>query len=582
MFARAVTKDLRCRASLAWQRFTLAPGGERLANDRSRLVATLVGLAALYFLAGKLGLGFATVHSSASAVWPPTGIALGAFLIFGLRVWPAIFAGAFLVNASTAGSLLTSLGIATGNTLEGLLGAWLVHGFAGGAACFERARDIFKFTALAALLATTVSATIGVSTLALGGYAAWADFGAIWLTWWLGDAAGALIVAPLLVLWAPRRSPPIPPERRFEAAWLGLSVVGVATLVFVAPPLRDYPLTFLCLPPLAWAAFRFGPREVATVVGVLTLIATVATERGLGPFVMPVRNESLLLLQSFMATVAMMALPISALVGEHRRAVAESARNETLQRSARADAEAANRAKDEFVAMLSHELRNPLQAIRSAVAILHRPVLPAPLAVDVIERQAAHIERLVDDLLDATRMATGKVMLVRQPLRLDELLLHCVDLLGSAGRLDRHRIDVRVDPVWLDADPDRLEQVFMNLLTNALKYTPPNGAIRVTLQRDGPQAVVRIDDEGIGIPAELLPRVFDLFTQGEGGPQHSQGGLGIGLALVRGLVQLHGGEVQAHSDGPGRGSVFVVRLPCIEPPQPPAESSEQHRALLDA
>ena len=551
----------------------------------TRFASTLVGLAALYFAAGKLGLSFATVHSSASAVWPPTGIALGAFLIFGRRVWPAIFAGAFLVNASTAGSLLTSLGIATGNTLEGLLGAWLVQRYAGGAACFERARDIFKFTALAALLATTVSATIGVSSLALGGYAAWRDYGAIWLTWWLGDAAGALIVAPLVVLWASRRSPPIPPGRRVEAAWLGLAVVGVAALVFVAPPLRDYPLTFLCLPPLAWAAFRFGPREVATTVGVLTLIATAATEHGLGPFVMSVRNESLLLLQSFMGTIAMMALPIAALVGEHRRAVAESLRNEALQRSARNEAEAANRSKDEFVAMLSHELRNPLQAIHSAAAVLGRsarPTIHADHAVDVIERQAAHLERLVNDLLDATRLVTGKVTLVRQPVRLDELLQHCIELLTDAGRADHHAIDTHLDPVWLDADPVRLEQVFTNLLINALKYTPPGGAIRLQLRRDAQEAVVRLEDDGIGIAADLLPNVFDLFTQGERGLDRSQGGLGIGLALVQQLVRLHGGDVQAQSDGPGRGSVFVVRLPCIEPPPEPAGGSDRQPALQDA
>src|SRR5437762_13592128 len=152
----------------------------------------LVALTGVYFVAGKLGLTLAFVHASATAVWPPTGIALAAALLLGYRVWPALFVGAFLVNVTTEGSVWTSLGIASGNTLEGLLGAFLVTRFTGGRNVFGRARDILVFAALAGLLGTAVSATIGVTSLALGGYASWGRFGAIWLTWWLGDVAGAL------------------------------------------------------------------------------------------------------------------------------------------------------------------------------------------------------------------------------------------------------------------------------------------------------------------------------------------------------------------------------------------------------
>src|SRR5437870_11458866 len=157
-------------------------------------------LTGVYFLAGKFGLSLAFVHASASAVWPPTGIALAATLLLGCRVWPALFLGAFLVNVTTAGSVWTSLGIAGGNTLEGLLGAFLVRRFANGLKVFDRARDIVVFAGLAGLGSTAVSATVGVTSLWLGGYASWERFGAIWLTWWLGDVAGALAVAPGLVL----------------------------------------------------------------------------------------------------------------------------------------------------------------------------------------------------------------------------------------------------------------------------------------------------------------------------------------------------------------------------------------------
>src|SRR5712692_2026573 len=161
----------------------------------------VLGLAAVYVLAGKLGLLLAFVHASATAVWPQTGIALAAFLLLGYRVWPGILLGAFLANVTTEGTIATSLGIAVGNTLEGFVGAYLVNRFAGGRHVFDRPQDVLRFAVLAGMVSTAVSATIGVTSLALGGVARWTDYGPIWLTWWMGDAGGALVVAPLLILW---------------------------------------------------------------------------------------------------------------------------------------------------------------------------------------------------------------------------------------------------------------------------------------------------------------------------------------------------------------------------------------------
>src|SRR5882724_1256050 len=171
---------------------------------RSRFLkelAALAVLAAAYFVAGKLGLKLAFVNASATAVWPCTGIALAAFLILGYRAWPAILAGAFLVNFSTAGTLVTSLGIAIGNTLAGVVGCYLVNRFAAGRHAFEHAQDIFKFAFLAGIVSTTVSATIGVTTHAAAGFAPWSSYGSIWTTWWLGDAVGAMVVTPFVLLW---------------------------------------------------------------------------------------------------------------------------------------------------------------------------------------------------------------------------------------------------------------------------------------------------------------------------------------------------------------------------------------------
>src|SRR5881628_2601192 len=219
----------------------------------------LLVLTGVYVLAGKFGLALAFVHASASPVWPPTGIALAAALLLGYRVWPALFLGAFLVNVTTAGSVWTSLGIAGGNTLEGLLGAFLVKRFANGRRVFDRERDILTFTALAGLGSTAVSATIGVTSLSLGGDANWERFGSIWLTWWLGDAAGALVVAPVLILWGMDRTLRLTRAQVLELLLLLGSVLLVGEVVFGglgSPPwARNYPLEFLCIPPLVVAAF---------------------------------------------------------------------------------------------------------------------------------------------------------------------------------------------------------------------------------------------------------------------------------------------------------------------------------------
>jgi diguanylate cyclase (GGDEF)-like protein len=252
-----------------------------------RDLGTLTALAGVYFIAGKLGLTLASVHVSATAVWPCTGIALASFLILGYRVWPAIFAGAFLVNITTAGSVVTSIGIATGNTLEGVVGCYLVSRFAGGKNVFERAQDIFKFGFLAAILSTTVSATLGVTSLALGGFADLAKYGSIWCTWWLGDAVGSIIVTPFLLLWNENPRVNWSREQITELASLFLGLSITSWLIFGGrfhSAVKNYPLEYLCIPFLIWAAFRYGRCKAATAILVLSAIATWGTMHGFGPF----------------------------------------------------------------------------------------------------------------------------------------------------------------------------------------------------------------------------------------------------------------------------------------------------------
>jgi len=541
---------------------------------------SLAGLFGLYVLAGKLGLSLASVHASASPVWPPTGVALAAFLTLGYRVWPAVFAGAFVVNITTAGSLPTSLAISLGNTLEGGLGAYLVMRYANGAHAFDHAQDVFKFAALAGLAASLVSATVGVGSLALGGYAAWADFDSIWLTWWLGDATGALIFAPLLVLLVRDWGAGPAHGRLLEAAalWLTTTLVGLAVFGEGLAHLgfMTLPLTFLCTPPLVWAAVRFRQREAAMLVAVLSGIAVWETLHGFGPLANVPTNESLLLLQVFMATVSVMAISAGAVVEERRRIEHEREFLLIRAQAARAEAEAANRGKDEFLAMLGHELRNPLAAIISAVSVLDRLGGQDDVAVrarEAIRHQITHLGRLVDDLLDIVHVTTGEIALSREPLNLATSVQRSVGELASTGRLERHVVDVRAEPVWANADPTRLNQIVSNLLLNAIKYTSPGGTIRVRVIGQEGLAVIGVSDTGIGIPSKLLPHMFEPPPQGDRRLLHAQDGLGVGLTLVRRLVELHGGQVEAYSEGPGHGSEFLVRLPRIAPVKPTESQS---------
>ena len=232
------------------------------------------------------------------------------------------------------------------------------------------------------------------------------------------------------------------------------------------------------------------------------------------------------------------------------------------------EAQAANRAKDDFLAMFGHELRNPLAAIASAAEVLDiaRGTDDIRLARDVIRRQVVHLKRLIDDLLDAARVRAGKIVLERRPVNLAEAVQQALSVVRGGVAGHRHVIETQLDDVGVDADPVRLDQIILNILTNAIKYTPAGRAIRVLTFADGDRGVLRVEDEGVGIARETLPRIFGLFVQGEHTLDRAQGGLGIGLTLVRTLVELHGGTVTADSPGPALGSVFTVRLPRIELP----------------
>jgi CheY-like chemotaxis protein len=260
-------------------------------------------------------------------------------------------------------------------------------------------------------------------------------------------------------------------------------------------------------------------------------------------------NESLLVLQAFLALITLTALPMSALTVE-RRASLERER-------------AALRTKDEFIAVLSHELRNPLASISTAAAVLDTgKTTQSDIGkhVAAIRRQAQHLARLMDDLLDIGRIASNKLSLQTQPLALDRAVRGSVETLVAARGLAAGRIELELEPVWIDADPVRITQIVENLVANALKHTPLGRPIRVFVHALADVAELRVEDEGFGIPPELLPKVFEPFIQGQQGLNRGKGGLGLGLTLVRRLTELHGGTIEGHSGGANRGSAFTLRF----------------------
>ena len=666
-------------------------------------------VAIVYFLGAELGLSLASLHENVTPVWPPTGIAIASLLIFGSRVWPGIFVAALVANLLTSIPVASALGIATGNTLEAVVAWFLLQRTKRWDKSFGSVRDVLTFIVYAAVLAPLVSATIGSLSVCLGDPTRWNDFWWLWLTWWMGDGFGALIVSPLLLSWSSSRQ--IDPRDMPELGGLFVLLVIVVLIVFAGwfpGPVKTYPLAYLCLPCLLWAAVKFDQRIVTSAIVLMAGVAVWGAKHGYGPFVQTNENAGLLLLISFVGTSTLMTLLVAAVTTErgraeeekwklasqlelHRkrvedivahvpgvvweawgkpdaanqridfvsshvekmlgyseeewlstpnfwltivhpddkeRAAAEAAamfasgkggssrfrwmhkdgrevwveaqsivvcdesgpvgmrgvtmdittavkseieRADLLEREshARQQAEEASRLKEEFLATVSHELRTPLNAVVGWSRLLRTGQLDADgksHAVEVIERNAAAQRQIIEDLLDVSRIVTGKLRINSQPVDLLLMIHAAIDAVRPAAEAKEIEIVTHVEApdVIVRADVERLQQVFWNLLANAVKFTPTGGTVNVHLERNDSLAEVRIEDTGPGVPADFLPHIFERFSQADGSSTRKHGGLGLGLAIVRHLVELHGGTVSAANRGEKGGAILTVRLPATE------------------
>ena len=519
------------------------------ATKRStRLALGCVLLFIVYVATAHLGLFFGAVAGFATLVWPPTGIALAALKLFGFSLWPAVFAGALIVNAIHGAPLPVAAAIACGNTLEAVAGAWLL-GRVRFQPRLDRVIDVLALVFAAAIASTAWSAFIGVGSLRLAGIVQAADTGRTLSAWWIGDALGDLVVAPLLfVFWARpalRRLPAIVPEAVFLAA----ALVFCGGLVFgnlFPGSMMLYRHPYLFFPLLTWAALRFGQYGAAIAVFLVSCIAIAGTVTGFGPFAQPVLADSLLALQAFMGVAAATALVLGAAIAERNRAVD---------------------ARDEFLSIASHELRTPLTALSLHVqGMLHRlqrseagPTREETLqSMESANRLLSRMAKLIAELLEVSRVAMGTFQLQREEMDLTasvrESLARFEGQLATAGcRVEMQSTGTLIGR-W---DPLRLDQVIDNLISNAVKYGAGK-TVEVQLSGNGERVVLEVRDHGIGIDPADQRRVFERFERAVS--RRRFGGFGLGLWITRKVIEAHGGSIHLSSQ-PGLGSTFRVELP---------------------
>ncbi len=659
-----------------------------------RFTALIAAVALTYGATAAMGFRLAFVAEQITTVWAPTGIALSALLIGGLRLWPAVWLGALLANAGTSAPLWTAFVIATGNSLEAVTAVWWLRRLSGFEYTFRRVADVIAFVLIAVVLCTAISATVGVVTLCAAGVQSWTRFSTLWSDWWLGDALGALVVAPVILTAFSRRWTRRDVVR--AALWMAASMLITAVAFGRLLGVTAHPLEYIVFPLVIAAAVTGGPHATSLVVLGASTVTIWHTVHGSGPFASAEVHYSLVLLQAFMGVLAGTSLLLAAAIAERltteqreresatalrdsrdvlalamrggamgawsrnlatdevwwsreleeifglqpggfnhteagffefvheddrpavRHAVDEAVQNrsdyvvefqfrhasgewrwmegrgravyagngtprtlygigidvtgrkraEIALREAKIAAESANELKDQFLATLSHELRTPLNAILGYAQLLKTNTIAPEKrqhAIDVIERNAIAQNQLVEDLLDMSRITTGKIRLDPKPVPVIPLLREAVEGVKPAAEAKHIALDVSIEgSAWtVRADTTRLQQVFWNVLTNAVKFTGDGGQIAVSLAGRGAHVEIVVADNGAGIPPEFLPFVFEPFRQAESRFNRVHGGLGLGLAITKQLVELHGGTIVASSPGIGGGATFSIKLPSM-------------------
>lgn len=530
----------------------------------------------IYIAAGKLGLLLAQVHSSVSPIWPATGIALAALLLWGFEFWPVIFVGAFLVNltahlpdgSSVVLRTLQAIGIASGNTLEAVAGAWFVNRAASGSKAFLRVSDVFRFTLYAGFLSTAISATIGVVTLLACGFLAPRVFAPAWLTWWMGDMVGAVVIAPLILIWKANPSLNLGVGRTLEALALLLSLLLVSSINFSNMfffGARHYPLAFLFIPLLVWAALRFESRGVVAFISIISCLAVNGTWHGIGAFAVTDPNGSLLMLQTFICVATLTALVLAAAVAE-RKSAEDKFRGLTLELEHRvvdrtAQLEGTNKELEAFCYSVSHDLRAPLRTIRGFSEVLLEQYLPQLDArgQDFLRRTCdagLQMDKLIEDLLKLSRVTRGEIE--NRPINLSAIAREVADTLAKSE--PERRVEFAIAPnVSASGDERLLRLVLDNLLRNAWKFTGRQQHPCIEFGRqNGEASPFFVRDNGVGFDMAYAGKLFGVFQRLHSPAEFA--GSGVGLAIVQRVVNRHGGRVWADARVDS-GATFYFTLP---------------------
>ena len=531
----------------------------------------LVAIGVIYFALAKGGLALASIHPSATPIWPPTGVALAAVLLWGYRTWPAIFTAAVIANATTAGSVATAIAIATGNSLEAVVGAYLINRWSSGCNTFSTPNSVAKFALICFVIATPISASIGLTSLATAGYIERTNFANAWVTWWLGDVTGALVIAPVIVLWASSHYHAFNRNEFLETVGVLATAAAVGLIAF--SPLieqtasRD-PLGFLAILPMLWAALRRGPRDTATVALVLAGITIWGTLTGGGPFTTADLNVSFLLVLMFLISITVPSLLLSADVDVRKKAE-ESLRRAQIDLERKVaertqELELANAAKSRFLAMASHDLRQPLHALGLFVAQLRTP-LKSGERTKTIERVDAtrkEMDEMFNSLLDISRLDAGILTPKITEFPIARLLQKIETRFDQATREKGLRLRVRRSDAWVRSDAMLLERILLNLVSNAVRYTLRGGII-VGCRRRGEMLRIEVWDSGPGIPEDQKQNIFGEFFQLTAPERNPYGGLGLGLAIVDRLRLLLNHQIDLASTV-GRGSRFAILVPMAD------------------
>jgi signal transduction histidine kinase len=531
-------------------------------------------LAGIYFVVGKLGLQLAHLHSTVSPVWPATSLALAALLLWGIELWPAVFVGALLVNltigqdASAGIRFLQALGIGGGNTLEAVTGAWLVNRFAHGARAFLRANDVFRYILLAGSLATASSATVGTATLMACGLIDKQVFGNVWLTWWMGNMAGAVLVGPFILIWAAKPAVQFGINRAAEALLLLVSLLVVSAINFsnmFEMGEKHYPLAFLFFPLLAWAAVRFEARGAVAFVSVICCLAINGTLHGLGTFAVVGPNGSLLMLQMFICVATLSALVLAAAVAERKTAEGEVHKLilelEQRVRDRTVQLEGTNKELEAFCYSVSHDLRAPLRTIRGFSEVLmeqYKPQLDAR-GQDYLRRTCdagLQMDKLIEDLLKLSRLSRSDIQ--RTEIDLSAIAQQIATELtrGEPNRVVEFAIAPRV---VANGDERLLRTVIDNLLRNAWKFTKKQPQARIEFGREnGDSMAYFVRDNGVGFDMQYAGKLFGVFQRLHSATEFA--GSGVGLAIVQRVINRHGGKVWADAKV-NSGATFYFTLP---------------------